>query len=277
MHNLPPQTRHGLFQCLVSNFKAVWTVRSDPNVRLVFKTLYSNLRGKTIRNYIVSADGINFKPGTVGPNCSNSKRDWAHVDQTSTADIFQCVQGQVVLANTTAGFVATPGSHILFKKILDELGIDSKSNWLKFTPEQLVVAKEIIENNGGKWQIPILAPKGSMIVWASSLIHSAKLQDRIEKPLRTDKYNGWRAVVYVCYRPKSEFTPAQTKKRIMAFEANRHTNHWSIKLMSKKPGSHFIYRTDRHADIMAMIDNPVLVYDKIGKPVLSERQKKLIY
>lgn len=275
-YNLPPQTRSGLFQCLVSNFEAIWEIRAHPHIKTIFKTLYDYFKQADINDYIVSGDGINFKPGFVGSCHRPSSRDWAHLDQAISKNIFKCIQGQAILTNTSASFRATPSSHKCYREIIRKLDIEPKSNWLKFSPEQLPIVQEITDEHGCNWQIPILAPKGSVIVWASTLIHSAKLQDRIERPTRHDKYNGWRGVVYVCYRPREEFTEAQIKKRKLALVNNRHMNHWSLNLMNKKPGSFHLYQLDRHPEIKKFIDNPELVYDKIGAPVLTKRQKKLI-
>ena len=86
--NLPAQTRAGLFQCLVSNFDAVWKVRANENIRMIFEVLYSSLRGKTIGEFVVSGDGLNIKPGVVGPYGGGKAKDWPHVDQTVRGDIF---------------------------------------------------------------------------------------------------------------------------------------------------------------------------------------------
>ena len=90
--NLPTQTRPGLFQALMSNLKSVWTIRSHNNVRLIFEILYTNLRNRQVNDFIVSGDGINIRPGNVGPYTTNRTKDWAHLDQTIRNDIFRCIQ-----------------------------------------------------------------------------------------------------------------------------------------------------------------------------------------
>jgi hypothetical protein len=273
-YNLPPQTRPGLFQCLVSNFSAVWSIRSHPRVKTIFQILYSDLKGDLQDEFIVSSDGINIKPGSIGP--FDNHRDWAHVDQTIPNDIFKCIQGQTVLTNTSASFVASPRSHLVYDQILKKLKINDKTNWLKFTPEQIAKIKPMVLEVGGQWQIPILAPAGSFIVWSSTTIHSARLQNEKIMPTPKDKYKGWRGVVYVSYRPKNEFSETQLKKRIMAFEFNRTTNHWSTHLFGKRPGGRYSYIEKRHPEIEAMLDDPLLVYEKIGTPILKRKQQKLI-
>jgi hypothetical protein len=274
-YRLPPQTRAGLFQTSMSNIQDVWDIRSNSNIRKIFEILYSELRNTKIKNYIVSGDGINIKPGSIGPIAKQSTKDWAHFDQTF-GDIYKCIQGQMVLTNTSASFVASPGSHKVFHKILKKYKINNTSNWFKLTPEQYEDVKKIIIKSGGNFQIPILAPKGSFIVWTSALLHSARIQQSLEYPTKSDPWNGWRGVVYVCYRPKSDFTSAQIKKRQNVFNENRVTNHWSTRMFGKKPGSRFLYSNTRHTRIEKAIVNPKYVYIKLGKTKLTSDQKKLL-
>lgn len=271
--NLPSQTKSGLFQTLVSNLQTIWEIRSNQKIKTIFEILYSNFKQREIKDFIVSGDAINLKPGIIGPYTTKKSRDWAHLDQTIKNDIYKCVQGQVVLTNTTASFVSTPTSHLIFDKIMDELQVDCDDNWLKFNDKQLKTIKKLIDKN--LWQIPILSKKGSFIVWSSTLIHSARFQIGYESEKPNDKYFGWRCIVYVCYRPKEEFTEEELKKRIDAFESNKVTNHWSQKIMSKKPGRE-TYDNKKNNEIKKLLDNPLLVYDILGKPILTIEQQKLI-
>lgn len=153
-YNLPPQTRSGMFQSLVSNIPACWSVRSHDNVSRINKVLYEDLRNETIDKFMVSNDGINIKPNCIGPYNSAKQRDWPHLDQTS-GDIFKCIQGQAVLTNTTASFRASPNSHLVFKEILkkNNIGDTDKTNWLKLKNTSDVI--QLVESVGGEWQIPL--------------------------------------------------------------------------------------------------------------------------
>lgn len=175
-YNLPPQTRPGLFQTLVSNMPVVWTIRSDKNVRKIFETIYSKSREKEVTEFICSNDGINLRPNGID-DYRVEKKDWPHLDQTIRNDPFRCVQGQAVLTNTTACLRASPKSYKVFEKIMDYHGITDTdlSNWVKFKDNDMETLKKIVEDAGAQWQIPILAPKGSFIIWSSSTIHSARL------------------------------------------------------------------------------------------------------
>ncbi len=276
-YNCPPQTRSGLFQCLVSNMPVVWTIRSNAKIRKIFEIIYSDLRNKPITDFIVSNDGINIKPGSIGPYYESDEKDWPHMDQTDRSDKWKCVQGQAVLTNTTAAFRASLGSHCIFEKVLDLCDVDEKdkTNWCKFNPQQISAVKNLVEDRDENitWQKLIHAPKGSFILWSSSTIHSAKLQDGPCEP-SDDEWKGWRGVVYVCYRPKEEFTKLQLSKRAKIVEENRTTNHWGTKMFPKKPG-YWRSQIEHHPAIEEMLKEPKIVY-KNNPPQLTQEQKLLI-
>ncbi len=261
-----PQTRTGLFQALVSNIQAVWDIRSHLNVQKIFQIIYSHLHEKDVTNFIVSNDGINICPNGVG---RSDGKDWAHVDQTIRNMI--CVQGQAVLSNTTACFRASPGSHKIYNEIMDyeKVALDDITNWHKI--EKMQEIRKKIELIGGQWQIPILAPSGSFIIWSSKTIHSARLAIRIEEPSKTDIWLGLRAIVYVCYRPRDEFTREEIAKRANVVADNRTTNHASTKIFAKKPGN---FRMKYHPKIEELIKNPRLVY-RFSPLKLDVTQKRL--
>lgn len=274
--NLPPQTRPGLFQALMGNLSSVWKIRTNEKINNIFKLLYSNLRGRQIDDFIVSGDGINVKPGFVGPYHKETEQ-WAHFDQTSNDDIYKCIQGQMVLTNTSASFVGSPCSHLSYLQLLNKYNKVSTTNWWKFNDKDMKEIKNIITKNGGKWQIPILSKKGSFIIWSSTTVHSAKIQNKPEYPTENDKYFGWRCIVYVSYRPREEFNTKDLQRRIQAYETNRVTNHWSTKIFPKVPNYFTNNMNDKTQIIKDMVSNPMLVYDKLGKPDLTDDQLKLIY
>jgi hypothetical protein len=247
---LPPQTRPGMFQALVGNLPTVWELRTDSRIREIFTQVYSNFRGEEIQDYIVSSDGLSLKPPTA-PYHSDGAKDWPHLDQSESLDTFRCFQGQVVLTNTTASFRASPGSHRVFDQILQE---KAKGNWYKIPDERLEEVQELVESSGGEWQRAISAPKGSVILWTSSTVHSA--QPLRKGPLdASDPYNGWRGVVYVCYRPKREFSKAEINRRKKAYEENRLTNHWSTKTFPKVPGGRWAKKPS-NPTMAGMVDDP---------------------
>jgi len=264
-YNLPPQTRPGLFQCLMGNLPEVWAIRQHPRIQEVFHTFYSKLGHD--EQLVVSGDGINIKPGSIGPYQTDN--DWAHLDQTCDG-IFRCIQGQVVLTNTTACFRASPRSHELHPHILRHLDINDNGNWVKFSGQGLEDVRDMVEDYGGEWQTPILSQKGSLILWSSTTIHSAMLQAGPEHPT-TDPWNGWRGVVYVSYRPITDLSTRNISTRQTAYFQNRVTNHWSSRLFPKRPGGRWAQSIRYHPRIEELLNNPEKFYDEVcGRPEIDQ-------
>lgn len=274
---LPPQTRPGLFQALLSNMPTVWEVRGDPRVKLLFTLLYSALRNKKVDEFIVSGDAVNIRPPNLDSTSEEKElptEDWAHLDQTTREDPFQCIQGQAVLSNTTACFRASPKSLKVFDVLLDlnNIAKSNKGNWCKFPQNLYPAAQEIVKSQNGEWQIPVRAPKGSFIVWSSSTVHSAMLPLHRLKPRLEDPFNGWRAVIYVCLHPKDEVSDKDIEQRKMAYFENRTTNHWISKIFPLVRGRKVFEPT-----MQTYIDQPSLVYNAVGGlPKLTRVQAALI-
>jgi hypothetical protein len=119
---------------------------------------------------VTSLDGINLQPPAGDPRATRSQqapKDWAHLDQTICGDsgtsefqgtiygnLFRSIQGQVVLSESDACFVATPGSHLYFEEIMDISLIKKPSpgegcysqtnatNWKKFDEVEIRKIKE---------------------------------------------------------------------------------------------------------------------------------------
>jgi hypothetical protein len=280
LQNLPRQVRPGMFHEVVCNTPTVNQIRFDPNIIKIFRVFYSKIKNKNYEDtdLVVSNDGYNIKPGTIGPYDDGT--DWAHVDQTTDLDKpYKCIQGQMVLSNTSACFRASPGSHRLFREIVEEYTDNiykSHSDFLKFRAEQYIMLKKKIESVGGSWQIKIPANKGDFIIWASSVIHSATLQTKPEKTTRLDKWKGWRHVVYVCYRPRDEFTNKQLRDKYQWFLENRVTNHWGTYAFPSR-SNRSTKMDDFSEKLRNFIKNPQSVYDIKGmNPELSEKEQLMM-
>lgn len=275
--NLPRQVRPGMFHEVLCNTPNINKIRFDSNIIKIFRSFYSNIKSTkyTDTDLVISNDGFNLKPGMVGPY--DNGMDWAHLDQTTDLDNpYKCIQGQMVLSNTTACFRASPKSHLLFREIIEE-NIDvvnsANSEFLKFKPEQYLMLKKRVEEIGGSWQIKIPADKGDFIIWTSATIHSAVLQTKPQKQTKIDKWIGWRFVVYVCYRPRDEFTNAQLHNKYNWFLENSVTNHWGLYAFPSRSN-----RSTKMADFSEKLRNfikkPETVYDvKDMKPILTNDQQ----
>eukprot|EP00050_Salpingoeca_kvevrii_P012539 m.23372 g.23372 ORF g.23372 m.23372 type:complete len:342 (-) comp4107_c0_seq1:93-1118(-) len=259
--NLPSGPRSGLFQSLVSHFPTVWELRADERVRSIFTEMYSALRGRRVEDYVVSLDGINVRP--PARPFHRPDEDWAHLDQTVRNDIFSCIQGQVVLSNSTACFRCSPKSHLVFEEVLDAAGCNNDRQWCLFHKSLYPELRRLIEGVGGQWQIPVEAPRGSVILWLSSVIHSARLQLPGSEVDPTDCWSQWRGVVYICYRPLEDVDEAHIGRLRKCFKENRSTNHWGTKIFPLNTRS----RRDSvspHASIARLLKDPTAVYEIRG-------------
>jgi len=190
-------------------------------------------------------------------------KDWPHLDQTGLQDVFKCVQGQVVLTHTDACFRATPKSHLRYKEIMDICKVDdtNRSNWYKFTDAQIVEIAKMFPH----FQIPIRVPKGSVILWLSTTIHSSLATTKKEEWDGRDPFKGWRGVVYVCHRPMEEFSAHQLEVLEQCIDGNHGTNHWGTKVFKAQMIDKKLTRYVPNSDNMdKMISNAALVYDILG-------------
>ena len=222
---LLPQVSPGVFRCGVGNCAAVWAVRSDPRVVAVFAAAF----GVPAHDLVTSVEMIHVRP-PVPPFHDPAKSDWAHTDNHGLADM--CLQGQVVLADAAfpeaAGFVCSPRSHV---RCAELVRVRRECGSLNEGPGRARAAALVVEA-GGRFQVPVHAPRGSVFVFLSSTLHSAKLADpgvvSRPPPAVPDPWFGWRCVVYVSYRPKVDVDLDHLKGLWRAVATNGVTRHTGI-------------------------------------------------
>jgi hypothetical protein len=262
--NLPQQVRSGMFHELICNTPTINKLRFDSRIIKIFTSYYSHMKDYSYDDIdmIVSNDGLNIKPGNVPPYDDGS--DWAHLDQTGAIeDPYKCIQGQMVLSNTSASFRASPKSHLLFKEFVADSNTPTKvAGFLKFKPEMYFKMQKDLEAIGGSWQIKIPANKGDFIIWTSSTVHSATYQSKPEKPTKLDQWNGWRCVVFVCYRPRDEFTDVELRKKYTSYTQNRVTNHWGTTVFPSGFGRFNARNKNKYTTkVRTFIEDPSAVYN----------------
>lgn len=186
-----------------------------------------------------------------------------------------CVQGQVVLNDSSACFRCSPRSHKIFDSVLDMHGIDKgeKGNWCKFNSSSYPALKEAVEEAEGQWQIPIRTKAGSVILWFSSTIHSVMHQSEDVEHDEADPLSDLRAVVYICYRPKFEVPKTHIARLQRCFAENRLTNHWGSRMFPKQ----LRFAPALELRMQEFVDHPEKVYEIEGlKPELTEEVRSLI-
>lgn len=271
--NLPQQVRPGMFHELICNTPTINKLRFDPRIMKIFTSYYSQMKDMSYDSIdmIVSNDGLNIKPGNVPPYDDGS--DWAHLDQLG-GNIYECIQGQMVLSNTSGCFRSSPKSHLLFKQFVTDSNTTKVAGFLKFKPEAYFKMQKDIEAIGGSWQIKIPANKGDFIIWTSSTVHSATLQSKLENPTMLDEFHGWRCVVFICHRPRDEFTDKELRKKYESFRVNRVTNHWSTIIFPCGFGRFNARNKDKYTTkVRTFIENPAKVYELPNmNPILTDDQ-----
>lgn len=252
-NRLPHGPRYGMMQSLISHCPEVWKIRKE--MYPLFVQLWET------EDLLTSLDGA-----TVHPPTPNKGEDWPHIDQTVLDK--ECYQAQVILSDTTASFRCTPTSHLHTKKILKICNEENNtSNWLKFNETQIYILRKWF---GEKWQLPIHTTAGSVILWNSNTIHSAKRNDQNEEINENIPFDKWRCVVYVCMRPKSHFSKRNITTIQRAAREGRTTNHWGERMFPKRPGGR--YPLPRIEKIEELSDNPeqlVIEYDELTRKLTA--------
>lgn len=256
---LPPGPRDGLSQFMISNLQVVSDVRSDPRVETVFSAAYSGTRGRLITEFLSSNDGINLRPPKE-PYYDPSVPDWAHIDNAiKGTEKYKIIQGQAVMTSTSACFRCSPKSHLIHDYLLEKYS-NYEAEWCKFESENYDEISEKIKSVEGEWQIPVIVPMGSMILWFSETVHSACIQSPPDTiPLVDGEWKDWRCVIYVCLRPADELGEEHRFRLRNSYRKNRTTNHSGQKLFGAIPTNQ--KHTKFSERIRSFMKNPALVYD----------------
>lgn len=254
--NLPVRKGTWMVHTAFSGLPIIWKYRQCDHLCDIFKAAYNGIREEEYENFVTSIDGFTLRP-PVEPFYNN--KDWPHLDQTESDDLYECIQGQVVLSDTSASFICSPRSHKIFPQVLDLINVKGKpGNFAKIPTNKIREVIDLIQSVDGVWQIPIIAPAGSIILWLSSVIHSAKTHDA---GINSD---GWRGVIYISQRPWNDVNlVTHSQKLIEAYELNKTTNHWGTKEFEPK-------KDCKNPKFLKYINEPKKIYQDFGKPKLTK-------
>lgn len=231
------ETWNGLYELLpkhsmlhqhfgVGHAQACWDVRQSPKVVEIFAEFW----GVPAEDLLVSFDGLSFHPPPEITNRGwNRNNTWYHCDQSFTQSEFKCVQSWVTVEDVEDGDATLTfyeGSHKYHNEFESVYQTGEKSDWYKLQPneEQFYIDKLCKQTR-------IVCPKGSLVLWDSRTIHCGS------ESIRGRANPKWRAIIYLCYQPRSYATEAQLNKKKKALIELRTTSHWpaKIKLFSKTP------------------------------------------
>lgn len=197
--NLPPRTKSGLFKTTMSMMKYVWKIQSHPRIKDVFNILYNRLRKKEHRHFLSSSNGF-----TLYPPDATKPHIYSHINQT-TKGVYDIIEGQVVLSDNTVPFVFMPKSHRKIRHILRNLDIITMNKIVEFDEEEMSKFKKTVLKDL-EWEAPVIAKKGSLVVYASSLLCSGE-------PKNTS--NEWQCTVHVSLRPAEDINIQYVGRRLI--------------------------------------------------------------
>ena len=207
--------------------QAVWNVRQHPNILKVFSKLW-DCKPKDL---IVSFDGLSFMPPPeITGRGWYRDRDWFHTDQSFKKKGLNTIQGFVTLEDVSdddATFYYLENSEQFHEEFGKTFGITSSDDWFQLKDpahKQWYIDKGCVPKR-------VSCPKGSLVLWDSRLIHCGI------GPKKTRTVPNTRAIIYVCYKPRSTCSERVLTKRLKAFEELRMTTHdpCRSKLFGKTP------------------------------------------
>ena len=210
----------------IGHSQVCWDMRQNEKVLEIFSSLWNCKQ----EDLIVSFDALSFNvPPEITNRGWNQNHTWYHTDQSYTRNSLESIQSWVTGLDVNEGDATLSfleGSNRFHKAFADHFKITEKSDWYKLEDNE----REFYIQKGCSPK-HIKCPKGSVVFWDSRTIHCGV------EAFKTRKSPNFRAVVYLCYLPRSMATEANLKKKIKAFEELRTTNHYphKPKLFSKEP------------------------------------------
>lgn len=209
----------------VGHAQFVWDLRQNEKIVDIFAKIWNCTR----EELLVSFDGMSLSLPPEKTNRGWFNNLWTHTDQSFTRNEHECIQSWITLRDVNDGdatLFVLENSNNFHKEFAETFGKTDKSDWYKLTEEEhkWYVAKGCTPRR-------VKCPKGSMVFWDSRTIHCGV------EPIRGRMQENIRAVVYLCYLPRSMSSAKHIVKKQKAFDELRMTTHWAtkIKLFPKTP------------------------------------------
>ena len=211
----------------IGHAQVVWNLRQKRKIAQIFSTLWN----VPIEELLVSFDGLSFHPPPEETKRGKFRKTWFHTDQSYNRNDAECIQSWITPLDVKDGdatLLVYEGSNRYHKEFADTYpeSKNAKSDWCKLTEEQ-----EQFYIEKGCYPKAIKCPAGSMVFWDSRTIHCGR------ESLKNREKAKWRAVIYLCYMPRSQASEKQLQKKRKAFNELRMTSHWptKTKLFAKNP------------------------------------------
>jgi hypothetical protein len=198
----------------------MWKLRRNKKIRSIFRYLYDV---DTNTQLVTSYDGVCYYPKQLAIEKENINL-WTHVDihpKRHSKKEFKTFQSFINLEDNTiendGAFVLCPHklNYDFYKDILYVQGNNDDNDFFKVPIEYLKSKKVKL--------FSIHAPKGTMVIWDSRIIHCNV------PPTKSDIANLHdRLVAYICMVPKFMVSKDTLKKLKLWKKTNRTTSHSPI-------------------------------------------------
>lgn len=205
----------------VGHAEFAWWIRQHPVVVDAFAKIWNVDKNELL----VSFDGASFqappdRQGNPTPNRGwGSQKPWYHSDQSLKRNNRECIQGWITAKDVDEGdatLAVMAGSHVLHSEVAKKYpALVGTPDWVKFDDDVISFFAE-----KGCEPVRISCPAGSLVLWDSRTAHYGA------PPLHGRTSPKFRAVVYVCYTPRSHTTPKNLERKKTYFNARRTTSHW---------------------------------------------------
>jgi len=234
------------FNC--GHAQASWDLRQNEKIVDIFVEIWNCERD----DLLVSFDGFSFGMPPESTNRGWNGKPWYHTDQSYMRPDFECIQSWVTGLDVEEGDATLgvmEGSNKYHAEFREKFGVNNNADWYKLTDDEM----KFYVDKGCEYK-RINCPKGSMVFWDSRTIHCGV------GPLKGRKSSDMRAVIYLCYQPKSMCDAKNWTKKVYAFKNLRTTNHYpcKVKLFAENPRTYGMSLPD-----INVIEPPILT--NLGK------------
>lgn len=249
-------TRGLIFQNFgLGQAQCCWDIRCNYKVIECFAKIYGTY------DLLTSFDGFSFSvPPEMNAGRGFHKEQWFHFDQSTKRPNFECIQGWVTALDVENGdstLVVMVGSHNLHNAYGETFGHNDGADWVQ--------VKDNVKffTDRGCFEYRIICPKGSLVLWDSRTLHygSAPLQGRLK--------SNYRAIIYVCYTPRTLISESDRKRKIEIFMKRGNKGY-------KRTTSHWPHKPKMFPEVPRTYGNPIPKIRQLPDPIIDQKFMRMI-
>lgn len=194
----------------------LWNIRQNEKILKIFSLFWDC----TPEELLVSFDGFAFlpPPEVTGTGFAQANSKQYHIDQSLTRPYFDGIQSFVTaydINDNDATLSFYESSHKLIVEFIDQFGIRSDGDWVRFEPKEVNFFASKCK------EIQMKCPAGSLVIWDSRLVHTPM------KPNRNREISNTRCISYLSYSKKDRIQEEKLLQKIEAFENMYTSNHYA--------------------------------------------------